>query len=185
MCGLCCFSVFFFFARSLARWQTDSTHRLFITTERHKFFVLRWDADTRELRTEAQGDSKVKIGRLTENSTIALVDPTNSWFGLQQYDGVLQMLAIEPNGTLDKTIYDCKFDQLQVIQLAFLHQCAKPTVLVLSNEVTAGQDRRVLKSWTYEAKVGRVGGGETSSERKWKTGEPRECGARSCLLRAC
>ena len=132
--------------------KTDTTHRLFLTTERHKFFVLKWDAETRELRTEAQGDSKLKIGRLTENSTIALIDPTNSYFGLQQYDGVLQMLAIESNGTLDKTIYDCRFDQLQVIQMEFLYKCAKPTVLVLSNETTANQDRRSLKSWTYESK---------------------------------
>ena len=96
---------------------------------------------------------QLKVGRPSEQSPLALIDPTGSWFGLHQYDGLFQMLSVDPmTGALDKTLYDCKFDQLQVIQLTFLHKCSKPTLLVLSSETTAGQDRRVLKSYTYEAK---------------------------------
>ena len=42
------------------RSRNDATDRLFLTTERHKFFVLKWDPETKELKTEAQGDSKVR-----------------------------------------------------------------------------------------------------------------------------
>jgi len=138
------------------RTKSDVSSRLFICTERHKFFVLRWDAETREIVTLATGDSKLKIGRLSDTSCSCLLDPSNRWIGLHQYDGVFQLLSVDASsGALGSQLIDLKFDMMQVIQIAFLYKQSKPTLCVLANDSNAiareRMEKRVVKTYVYEA----------------------------------
>jgi hypothetical protein len=146
---LCCFSSAS--ARSCCT-QGSGTDRLFLTTERHKFFVLSYDVDTKEIVTLATGDSKLKIGRLSDQGCLALLDPTGTWLALHQYGGLVQMLAIDPQtGSLARELHEVKLDTLAVLQMVWLYGQAKPTLLVLAKS-DDGTNERCLRSFTYEAR---------------------------------
>ena len=141
----------------LFRAAHEQTDRLLVLTERHRFFVCRWDARTRSIDTLATGDSKLKIGRVSDQGCLAQVDPSRSIIGIHQYDSILQVIGIEAEGRLASQIHECKLEQLQVLQMTWLYKQNKPTLIVLCVDGNAGSSaQRRVRSYTYEAKVRRT-----------------------------
>lgn len=137
----------------LFRFGSESTDRLLVLTERHKFFLCRWDARSSSLDTLLTGDSKLRIGRVSNQGALLHMDPQRSIISIHQYDSILQVIAVESD-KFSSQIHECKLEQLQVIQMAWMHKQAKPTLMVLCVDGNVGSNaQRRVKSYTYEAKV--------------------------------
>ncbi|KAE8726043.1 DNA damage-binding protein 1 [Hibiscus syriacus] len=117
---------------------------LFIATERYKFCVLQWDAETSELITRAMGDVSDRIGRPTDNGQIGIIDPDCRLIGLHLYDGLFKVIPFDNKGQL-KEAFNIRLEELQVLDIKFLYGCLKPTIVVLYQD---NKDARHVK--TYE-----------------------------------
>ncbi|URE33533.1 DNA damage-binding protein [Musa troglodytarum] len=117
---------------------------LFIATERYKFCVLQWDAETSELITRAMGDVSDRIGRPTDNGQIGLIDPDCRLIGLHLYDGLFKVIPFDNKGQL-KEAFNIRLEELLVLDIKFLYGCLKPTIVVLYQD---NKDARHAK--TYE-----------------------------------
>ncbi|KAF6166099.1 hypothetical protein GIB67_023809 [Kingdonia uniflora] len=117
---------------------------LFIATEKYKFCVLQWDAETSELITRAMGDVSDRIGRPTENGQIGIIDPDCRLIGLHLYDGLFKVVPFDNKGQL-KEAFNIRLEELQVLDIKFLYGCSKPTIVVLYQD---NKEARHVK--TYE-----------------------------------
>ena len=106
---------------------------LFISTERYKFCVLAYDASTGELVTRANGDAKDRIGRPSDFGQRGVIDPDCRVIGLHLYDGLFKCIPVTPGGQL-KEAFNIRLEELRVLDIQFLHGCAKPTVAVLYHD---------------------------------------------------
>ncbi|XP_058071572.1 DNA damage-binding protein 1 isoform X2 [Magnolia sinica] len=128
----------------LFRPHGEAQDFLFIATERYKFCVLQWDAETSELITRAMGDVSDRIGRPTDNGQIGIIDPDCRLIGLHLYDGLFKVIPFDNKGQL-KEAFNIRLEELQVLDIKFLYGCAKPTIVVLYQD---NKDARHVK--TYE-----------------------------------
>ena len=110
--------------------SSNGKARLFLTTERYGFTVLSYDEKTEELKTEAFGDVRDNIGRPAENGQIGIVDEQCRAVGLQLYDGLFKVIPCDSKGTL-KEAFNIRLEELQVVDIQFLHGVPKPTIAVL------------------------------------------------------
>ena len=63
------------------------------------YFVLSWDAQTQQLRTEKRyNDQADKLGRDSVSQDKCLIDPTNQFMALQLYDGIVTIIPIIGKG---------------------------------------------------------------------------------------
>ncbi|GLT97110.1 hypothetical protein SLE2022_146930 [Rubroshorea leprosula] len=131
----------------LFRPHGESQDFLFIATERYKFCVLQWDADTSELITRAMGDVSDRIGRPTDNGQIGIIDPDCRLIGLHLYDGLFKVIPFDNKGQL-KEAFNIRLEELQVLDIKFLFGCSKPTIVVLYQD---NKDARHIK--TYEVSL--------------------------------
>lgn len=128
---------------------------LFVLTERDRFFVLGYDERGKRFVTKAEGDATDRVGRPVQSGTKCAIDPKGRVVGLHIYDGMVKMLPIlsgtsksrghrERNarvGTHLSTAYNTRIDELQVIDMTFLHTSgSKPKICVLFREMPMGQD---------------------------------------------
>ena len=125
----------------------ESKHLLFISTERHMFCVLAYDAVKGELVTRAMGDLTDRIGRPTERGQIGIVDPECRVIGLHLYDGLFKVIPMDQKGQL-REAFNIRLEELVVLDIKFLHGCAKPTVAVLYEDTKEGRHVK-----TYEVNV--------------------------------
>lgn len=128
----------------LFRPHGEAQDFLFVATERYKFCVLQWDAETSELITRAMGDVSDRIGRPTDNGQIGIIDPDCRLIGLHLYDGLFKVIPFDNKGQL-KEAFNIRLEELQVLDIKFLHGCSKPTIVVLYQD---NKDARHVK--TYE-----------------------------------
>ncbi|CAB4306932.1 unnamed protein product [Prunus armeniaca] len=128
----------------LFRPHGEAQDFLFIATERYKFCVLQWDAETSELITRAMGDVSDRIGRPTDNGQIGIIDPDCRLIGLHLYDGLFKVIPFDNKGQL-KEAFNIRLEELQVLDIQFLYGCSKPTIVVLYQD---NKDARHVK--TYE-----------------------------------
>ncbi|KAK4399406.1 DNA damage-binding protein 1 [Sesamum angolense] len=128
----------------LFRPHGESQDLLFIATERYKFCVLQWDAETAEVITRAMGDVSDRIGRPTDNGQIGIIDPDCRLIGLHLYDGLFKVIPFDNKGQL-KEAFNIRLEELQVLDIKFLYGCPKPTIVVLYQD---NKDARHVK--TYE-----------------------------------
>ncbi|KAK3419095.1 hypothetical protein EUGRSUZ_H04822 [Eucalyptus grandis] len=128
----------------LFRPHGEAQDFLFIATERYKFCVLQWDAETSELVTRAMGDVSDRIGRPTDNGQIGIIDPDCRLIGLHLYDGLFKVIPFDNKGQL-KEAFNIRLEELQVLDIKFLYGCSKPTIVVLYQD---NKDARHVK--TYE-----------------------------------
>jgi DNA damage-binding protein 1 len=137
---------------TLELWRPTGspTDRLFISTERYQFCVLAYDAERREIVTEAKGDVSDRIGRPTDAGQIALIEPRCRLIGLHLYDGLLKVLPCSAAGALLSDAFNLRLEELQVLDMAFLREApsARPTLALLYQDA---KDARHLK--TYEVLV--------------------------------
>uniref|UniRef100_A0A1J3CXS5 DNA damage-binding protein 1 n=1 Tax=Noccaea caerulescens TaxID=107243 RepID=A0A1J3CXS5_NOCCA len=131
----------------LFRPHGEAQDFLFIATERYKFCVLQWDAESSELITRAMGDVSDRIGRPTDNGQIGIIDPDCRLIGLHLYDGLFKVIPFDNKGQL-KEAFNIRLEELQVLDIKFLFGCAKPTIAVLYQD---NKDARHLK--TYEVSL--------------------------------
>lgn len=118
---------------------------LFFTTERYKFCVLYWNADN-NLQTRAGGDLADRTGRPVEHGQIGIVDPDCRLIGVQMYDGLLKVMPMDSAGFHEA--FNIRVDELQVLSMEFLYNCARPTVALLYHD---NKDVRHLR--TYEISI--------------------------------
>ncbi|KAJ8627269.1 hypothetical protein MRB53_020576 [Persea americana] len=131
----------------LFRPHGEAQDFLFIATERYKFCVLQWDAETSELITRAMGDVSDRIGRPTDNGQIGIIDPDCRLIGLHLYDGLFKVIPFDNKGQL-KEAFNIRLEELQVLDIKFLYGCSKPTIVVLYQD---NKDARHIK--TYEVSL--------------------------------
>ncbi|CAE6137644.1 unnamed protein product [Arabidopsis arenosa] len=131
----------------LFRPHGEAQDFLFIATERYKFCVLQWDAESSELITRAMGDVSDRIGRPTDNGQIGIIDPDCRLIGLHLYDGLFKVIPFDNKGQL-KEAFNIRLEELQVLDIKFLFGCAKPTIAVLYQD---NKDARHVK--TYEVSL--------------------------------
>ncbi|XP_062160376.1 DNA damage-binding protein 1-like isoform X2 [Alnus glutinosa] len=131
----------------LFRPHGEAQDFLFIATERYKFCVLQWDAETSELITRAMGDVSDRIGRPTDNGQIGIIDPDCRLIGLHLYDGLFKVIPFDNEGQL-KEAFNIRLEELQVLDIKFLYGCSKPTIMVLYQD---NKDARHVK--TYEVAI--------------------------------
>ncbi|GJN15385.1 hypothetical protein PR202_gb02295 [Eleusine coracana subsp. coracana] len=109
-----------------------------------ELFRPHWDADKSELLTRAMGDVSDRIGRPTDNGQIGIIDPDCRLIGLHLYDGLFKVIPFDNKGQL-KEAFNIRLEELQVLDIKFLHGCVKPTIVVLYQD---NKDARHVK--TYE-----------------------------------
>ncbi|CAI9760069.1 unnamed protein product [Fraxinus pennsylvanica] len=128
----------------LFRPQGETQDLLFVATERYKFCVLQWDAEAAEVITRAMGDVSDRIGRPTDNGQIGIIDPDCRLIGLHLYDGLFKVIPFDKKGQL-KEAFNIRLEELQVLDIKFLHGCPTPTIVVLYQD---NRDARHVQ--TYE-----------------------------------
>ncbi|KAK0578137.1 hypothetical protein LWI29_005699 [Acer saccharum] len=128
----------------LFRPHGEAQDFLFIATERYKFCVLQWDAETSELITRAMGDVSDRIGCPTDNGQVGIIDPDCRLIGLHLYVGLFKVIPFDNKGQL-KEAFNLRLKELQVLDIKFLYGCSKPTIVVLYQD---NKDARHVK--TYE-----------------------------------
>ncbi|OIT04074.1 dna damage-binding protein 1 [Nicotiana attenuata] len=127
----------------LFRPNGDTQDLLFITTERHGYCVLQWDAKAHEVITRTKGDVSDQTGYPTDNGQIGLIDPDCRLIGLHLYDGLFKVIPFGEEGKL-KEAFSIWFKP-QALDLKFLYGCQNPTIVVLYQD---NNDARHVK--TYE-----------------------------------
>ena len=124
-------------------------HLLFLATERGAFCVLAYDASKGELVTEAMGDLTDRIGRPAECGQIGIVDPECRVAGAHLYDGLFKCLPLDRTGQL-REAFNVRLDELRVVDIAFLHGCARPTIAVLHQDA---KEARHVKTYEIDLKT--------------------------------
>lgn len=130
----------------LFRPRGERKDLLFLLTERYRFCVLEFNEAKRELITRAHGDVADKVGRPCEAGQIGIIDPDCRLIGLHLYDGHFKIIPIV-DGALQEA-FNVRLDELKVLDLAFLHGCAVPTLAVLFEDT---KEQRHIK--TYQVSV--------------------------------
>eukprot|EP01114_Cavostelium_apophysatum_P022802 TRINITY_DN8377_c0_g1_i1.p1 TRINITY_DN8377_c0_g1~~TRINITY_DN8377_c0_g1_i1.p1 ORF type:complete len:965 (-),score=280.18 TRINITY_DN8377_c0_g1_i1:487-3381(-) len=130
----------------LYRPQGEQQDLLFICTERKKFCVLKYEADAGEIHTKAVADVQDRNGRDADVGQIATIDPECRAIGLHLYDGLFKVIPAEKTGAL-KEGFNLRLEELQVLDIKFLHGMTKPSIAILYQE----KESRHVK--TYEVNV--------------------------------
>jgi len=119
---------------------------LFLSTERYKFCVLEYDSESGELVTRANGDIRGTTGRPADSGQLGMVDPDCRMIGLHLYEGLLKVIPMD--GPNLREAFDVRLEELNVIDVKFLHGCKQPTLAVLHEDT---KRQRHLK--TYEVSL--------------------------------
>lgn len=77
------------------RPASSSTDHLFVGTDRYVYFVLSWDAQTKQLRTgKTFLDQADKFARDSQTGDRCSVDPNGKFLALELYEGVVTILPV-------------------------------------------------------------------------------------------
>ena len=127
----------------------EKKHLLFIATERNAFCVLAYDSEKGELVTRAMGDLTDRIGRPAECGQIGIVDPECRVVGVHLYDGLFKCLPVDKTGQL-REAFNVRLDELQIVDVKFLHGCDVPTICVLYQDT---KEARHVKTYEIDLKT--------------------------------
>ena len=125
-----------------------ATEQIFISTERYQFCILSYDAQRKEIVTEAKGDVADRIGRASEVGQICVMEPNMKLIGLHLYDGLFKVIPAGAGGSLMTESFNIRLEELKVIDLCFLRGLPKSTLVMLFEDNKEG---RHLK--TYEVNL--------------------------------
>ena len=88
---------------SKLRPASSASDHLFVGTDRYMYFVLSWDASSRQLRTErTYVDQADKSARDSQAGDRVHIDPTGSFMTLEIYEGVITIVPVVSPATLPK-----------------------------------------------------------------------------------
>ena len=90
-------------------------------TERFKICAVSWDVSQKRLVTYDMGDCRERIGRENQCGPRAIIDPAGRMIGVHVYDGLLRIIPISSSSGKFEPSFDVKLDELQVIDLVFMH----------------------------------------------------------------
>jgi DNA damage-binding protein 1 len=129
----------------LYRPATETQDLLFVCTERRRFFVLAYDKERQQVVTRANGDVNEMIGKPVDNEQIGIVDPDCRVLGLHLYEGLFKVIPLDPRTGVAREAFKVRLEELQVLDIQFLHGYARPTLAVLYEDM---KENRHIK--TYE-----------------------------------
>ncbi|EFA82352.1 UV-damaged DNA binding protein1 [Heterostelium album PN500] len=124
----------------------DKQDRLFILTEKYKYCILAFNSESRELVTIATGDAEGTIGRPAEAGQIGIVDPECRMIGMHLYEGLFRVVPLE-HGQPVRESFSMRIEQLQIVDMVFLKQCAKPTLALLFKDT---RDARHIVTYSID-----------------------------------
>jgi len=107
---------------------------IFISTERHRFCLLAFDAATGEIVTKAAGDLSDKTGRPSEVGQVVTIDPEHRMIGLHMYDGLFKVIPALPGGSLKHEAFNVRMEELSILDVCFLYNTPKPTLATLHED---------------------------------------------------
>lgn len=117
------------------RPQAMDKDRLFLITARHNAMILEAEGAgaSLEIVTKAYGNVGDRIGKKSENGTIAVIDPEARMIGLRIYDSLFKVIPLERDQS-ELRAYNIRMEELKVIDLNFLHGCAQPTLVLIHED---------------------------------------------------
>jgi len=121
---------------------------IFLSTERYRFALLAYDAESGEIVTKAAGDVSDKTGRPCDCGQIAALDPQHRLLGLHMYDGLFKIIPALAGGTLRSEAFNVRMEELYLLDLCFLAGTPRPTLATLHED---SKHQRYLK--THEVSV--------------------------------
>lgn len=92
------------------------------------------EADNLEIITKAHGNVSDRIGKPSETGIIAVIDPEARVIGLRLYDGLLKIIPLDRDNSELKAS-SIRMEELNVQDLAFLHGCQNPTIILIYQDL--------------------------------------------------
>jgi DNA damage-binding protein 1 len=110
--------------------STDcSTASVFVLTDRKKFCILSYDAESQKVVTRAVGNVKERKGRDAEMGQRAFMDPDFRVAGLQLYDSTIKIIPLEKSSVADH--FNISLEENRILDMKFIHGCSRPTMCLL------------------------------------------------------
>lgn len=105
-------------------------------TKRYNAMILecQGDTDNFEIITKAHGNVSDRIGKPSETGIIAVIDPEARVIGLRLYDGLLKIIPLDRDNSELKAS-SIRMEELSVQDLAFLHGCPNPTIILIYQDL--------------------------------------------------
>jgi DNA damage-binding protein 1 len=125
----------------------STVDHLFVGTLRFQYFTASWNTETRKLETiQAFTDVSEKHIRDSQSRDICLVDPTGSYFMLELFEGVINLIKVlkprKGRGDYLQKPEQIRLTELKVRASAFLHtETTQPKVAFLYEDGTGGDIR--------------------------------------------
>uniref|UniRef100_A0A069DXU2 Putative splicing factor 3b subunit 3 n=1 Tax=Panstrongylus megistus TaxID=65343 RepID=A0A069DXU2_9HEMI len=109
---------------------------LFIVTTRYNAMILeaQGEDDKLDIHTRAHGNIADRIGKISENGIIAVIDPEARVIGLRLYDGLLKIIPLEKDNNELKAV-SIRIEEAEIQDLNFLHGCENPTIILLHQDL--------------------------------------------------
>ena len=145
----------------LYRPAGEKRQLLYVATERLMFCVLAYDQTSGAIATRAMGDLSNTIGRPCEHGLIGEVDPECRLIGSQAYDGLFKVVPMDRAGQL-REAFDVRLEELNVVDVKFMHGCATPTICVLYEDT---KEARHVKTYEVDVKE------KTLRDGPWSQGD--------------
>ncbi|KAF6200141.1 hypothetical protein GE061_006442 [Apolygus lucorum] len=119
----------------LFRPSYEQKDLLFIVTSRYDVMILeaRGDPENLEIHTKAHGNVADKIGKVSENGILAVIDPESRVICLRLYDGLLKIIPLEKD-LLELKAVSIRIEECDIHDLNFLHGCVNPTIILLHQD---------------------------------------------------
>lgn len=136
---------------------------LFVCTDRFMYFILSWDSNSKQLRTEKEyHDLGDKSSRDIQSGDRCLIDPSGRFMTLELYEGIITVIPIassdgrrkiqaEPGSLLEPI--QSRVSELFVRSSAFLHrrQAKEKPQLALLYKMTSGEVAIKIRELEYTA----------------------------------
>lgn len=127
----------------LMRQPNETQDCLMLLTEKCKLTIMKWSPEEGRCHVVCSGDMTDHFVSNMASERIGAVDPNARCVVLHQCTRLLKVVPTAP--TADKTAFNVRLLEDQVIDMVFLHGCSTPTVAILC---AASKDAHQLR--TYE-----------------------------------
>ncbi|KAK9499626.1 hypothetical protein O3M35_002639 [Rhynocoris fuscipes] len=119
----------------LFRPQNSLKDSLFILTNRYNAMILesKFIDNELEIHTRAHGNVADRIGKISENGIIAVIDPYGRVICLRLCDGLLKIIQLDNNSNELKAV-NMRIEETEIQDLNFLYGCINPTIILLHQD---------------------------------------------------
>jgi len=113
----------------LFRLPGDNTDSLLVMTEKHKLFVIRWNAEKKSSENLATAGDVMDSMGTRRDKIIGIVDPNAKCFALQQFEHLLKIIPTN----FAAASFNVRLYESDIKDIIFLHGNNKPTIAILFN----------------------------------------------------